>query len=78
MNGYEIARQCEKDTGVANRMSNGALYRTLKNLKVRGFIDMFEATPELRPGKPAVYYRITASGMERLGTILLIGRSYLS
>lgn len=63
MGGYEIARQCELDSGREDQISNGSLYRTLNRLKQFHLISEVEAHTRSRDLKK---YKITSIGQQSL------------
>jgi DNA-binding PadR family transcriptional regulator len=59
--GYEIARQCEKDSADNIEMSNGTVYPALRRLKQWSAVEVAGEDPS-GPGKPAKVWRITQTG----------------
>ncbi len=67
MNGYELVRQIESDSGVGteHRVNYGAVYYSLKGLAACQFVEPIEHTPEDK--LPRQFYRISPSGKMVLG-----------
>jgi len=82
--GYGILKAVEEESGGAVSPGTGSLYRILARLIDSGLVGETEApadAPEVSPGRPRKYYRITARGREalaaearRLGAALELAR----
>ena len=69
--GVTIREQVHEDIG--RYWAFGAIYKTLKKMVFKGYVDKIAGEPLAeRGGRSRNYYRITAQGMEALSEILRV------
>jgi len=75
-NAYGVTIREQVHDDIDRYWSFGVIYKTLKKMKVKGYVDKIAGEPvATRGGRTKYYYRITAQGMEALDEIARVHAS---